>query len=80
MLDYHLTAEQRLKEKDRDLLTADSGKLIPAGERIAIHSYTRQPPQAHRVGRWKTEMSVSDRKIFETVAGDELRDLGYEVS
>jgi len=79
MLDYHLTAEQRMKEKDRDILTADS-KLIPAGDRIAIHSYTRQPPQAHRINRWKTEMSASDRAIFENVAGDELREFGYEVS
>lgn len=79
MLDYHLTAEQRLEEKNRDILTADS-KLIPASERIAIHSYTTQPPQAHRLSRWKTEMSASDRKIFESVAGDVLQDLGYDLS
>jgi hypothetical protein len=29
-------------------------------------------------GRWKKEMPASDRVIFESVAGDLLRELGYE--
>jgi hypothetical protein len=31
------------------------------------------------VGRWRSEMSVRDQRIFAALAGDELRALGYEV-
>src|SRR4029079_17728270 len=30
-------------------------------------------------GRWRTELPVEDRRIFEAVAGSELADLGYEL-
>jgi len=80
MLDYHLTAEERLKEKDRDVISPESKRLIPASERTAIHSFTSQPPQPSRINRWKTEMSDLDRKTFEDVAGDMLQELGYDVS
>ena len=32
------------------------------------------------VGKWQREMSLHDQAIFESVAGDELRELGYETS
>jgi hypothetical protein len=33
---------------------------------------------AQNTRKWKTEMPVSDRAVFESVAGDVLHDLGYE--
>jgi hypothetical protein len=34
-------------------------------------------PEPSRIGRWRTEMSGEERRRFEAVAGDMLRDLGY---
>ena len=32
------------------------------------------------VGKWRREMSPHDQRVFESVAGAELRELGYETS
>ena len=32
------------------------------------------------VGKWRTELTPRQIEVFETVAGDELRALGYETS
>lgn len=77
MLAYHHTAEERLAEfkqpfgpKDRtpsDLATF-----------VAIHDRAKAPPDASRIGRWRTEMSREDLRRYETIAGPMLRALGYE--
>jgi hypothetical protein len=36
------------------------------------------PPKAEKVGRWKKEMTVAQRVLFEQRAGSLLRELGYE--
>ena len=77
MLDYHTTADERLGEMERDS-TAPSGEVLRRGEeRIAIHSLASQPPQRDRIGRWRQEMTATDRHRFEAVAGETLRELGY---
>jgi len=79
MLDYHERARERMSEIDSDVVGPD-GKLIIGGEeRKAIHALTNKPPQRNRIGRWKTEMRVADRERFEQMAGETLRNLGYEV-
>jgi hypothetical protein len=70
MLEYHETADERISEIERD-----KGEE----ERNAIHSLTSRPPQRDRIGRWKSEMSARDRERFEEVAGETLRELGYDV-
>jgi hypothetical protein len=40
---------------------------------------TTRPPDPERLGRWRTEMTPAERLSFERVAGDTLRELGYEV-
>jgi hypothetical protein len=79
MLEYHKTADERLSEMERDRTTSE-GEIVTRGEeRIAIHSLASKPPQRDRIGRWRQEMSATDRKRFEGVAGETLRNLGYDV-
>jgi hypothetical protein len=79
MLDYHERAEERLQEMARDL-PAKGGRLHqPAERRLETHAMTKEPPRSERVHRWKTKMSEADREEFESVAGELLAELGYEV-
>jgi hypothetical protein len=43
-----------------------------------IHSATRRSLSTQSVGRWKTEMSGADQRLFHKVAGDLIEQLGYE--
>lgn len=43
-----------------------------------VHAATRRPPNTRSVGRWRTEMSPADQRLFEAMAGDFLAELGYE--
>lgn len=79
MLDYHRTAEERMREIYRSVEKAEGGGTVDGAKRMAIHSLTSKPPQRNRIGRWKSEMSTPDRERFEILAGDLLDDLGYEV-
>lgn len=79
MLAYHERAPERLEEITRDLRRSDAreDEVIPAAQRVGIHALASRPPQADRVGRWRMEMSPSDRRIFAQVAGDVLAECGY---
>jgi hypothetical protein len=80
MLDYHETAEERLREKARDLPRRKEGRPPqPAAARMASHALAKEPPNPNRIGRWRTEMTPGDRALYERVAGDLLAELGYEV-
>jgi Sulfotransferase family len=63
MLHYYHTAKDRLAES------------VTHGRRK--HAWTTKPPEASRIGRWRTEMSASDRQAFERIAGEMLAQLGY---
>jgi len=80
MLDYYNTAGERLSEMEGDV-TAPSGQIKRRKkERNAIlHSMTSRPPQRDRIGRWRQEMAATDRERFEEVAGEMLRELGYDL-
>jgi hypothetical protein len=79
MLAYHERAEERLKEKARDLPRKKERGDQPAAARMASHAMAKKPPDPKRIGRWRTEMSDSDRVEYESVAGDLLAELGYPV-
>lgn len=77
MLLYHRTAAERLSEFKQP--------FGPAGRTpddiatfMAIHDRAKAPPDASRIGRWRTEMSHADRQRYEAIAGPLLRELGYE--
>ena len=44
-----------------------------------FHDAVRKSLTSNRVERWRREMSPSDLRVFEAVAGPNLTDLGYEV-
>lgn len=43
------------------------------------HAPLGKPVSTEYIGRYKTELSLRDQRIFATVAGDELREAGYVV-
>jgi hypothetical protein len=50
-----------------------------AGERAAAHMQARGAATTARTGAWRTEMDEGQRNEFEAVAGELLRDLGYDL-
>lgn len=79
MLRYYERAEERLAEMARDL-PGDEGKpMRPAEHRKEAHVLTSKPPDPSRLARWKEDMDPADNEKFESVAGDLLAELGYEV-
>jgi hypothetical protein len=44
-----------------------------------FHAPIRQPPNPKRVGRWHREMTLADQRLFQRVAGELLKELGYPV-
>ena len=79
MLAYHETAEERMSEIYRDIMTPKGKKVVRGEMRRSLHALTGSPPQRDRIGRWKGEMRAEDRERFEEAAGETLRGLGYEV-
>ena len=79
VLDYPDSAGDRLAEITRDLPRSDQRgeDVIPAAQRVGIHALAQRPPQAHRVGRWRSELSPEDQEVFAQVAGPLLEELGY---
>ena len=79
MTRYHERASDRLVEMARDLPEADGRPLRPGAERMRAHAMAKQPPQANNAGKWREEMPEADVAEYESVAGDLLAELGYEV-
>jgi hypothetical protein len=79
MLHYHERASERLQEKARQLDRGPDKAPQTAEARVESHALATQPPDPERIERWRTEMSVEDRAVYEELAGDLLADLGYEV-
>ncbi len=77
LLEYHEGARARLAELDQDIVSPDGTRTISASERRAIFAATSRKPDPRSCGRWVTEMSDADRIVFERIAGETLRGLGY---
>jgi hypothetical protein len=77
MLDYHLRASMRLAEHG-DRVRSDGALVVSRAARLQQQALTTEPPQRARAGAWRTTMAASERERFEAVAGDLLRELGYE--
>ena len=76
MLKYHERAVERLREH-RDRTSAD-GTLIATHEtRRRTYALTSRPPDAARIGVWRSQMPAEAQGEFLPVAGDLLRELGY---
>jgi hypothetical protein len=78
MLSYYSRTPERLREhKGRS--RADGTPLLTQEERFRQQERTTAPPDPGRVFAWKHAMSAGERRTFQLVAGDLLKELGYEV-
>jgi hypothetical protein len=78
MESYHLRARQRLGEH-KERWAPDGTPFVSREQRLEQQASTTHPPDASLVYAWKDRMSLEERERFQTIAGDLLRDLGYEV-
>jgi Sulfotransferase family len=78
MLRHNESAAERLAELG-DLEAEDGRQARDANERATAHARAQEPATTARTGAWRTEMSLDDRRAFEAVAGDLLRELGYDL-
>jgi sulfotransferase family protein len=78
MLTYYKQAPERLKEhKGRSL--HDGTPWLTHEQRFEQQQRTTQPPDPTCIFAWKRTMDTDERKKFQLVAGDLLKELGYEV-
>jgi hypothetical protein len=78
MLRYYERTPVRLKEHKGRYLP-DGPPIITQELRLRQQQRTTEPPDAACVFAWKSRMSDIEKGKFALVAGDLLRDLGYEV-
>jgi len=76
MLTYPGRAKERLSEFVRTF-GPQTGAPIPRERFLAIHDRTQNPPDAARIGRWRTELTAVEQGAYEETAGALLRELGY---
>lgn len=75
---YHETAMERLREH-RGRQNRDGVVVVSQEQRLRQQQLASHAPDPSRIGRWKETMAAGERKDFEAVAGELLRDLEYEV-
>jgi hypothetical protein len=78
MLDYHERAEGRLAEKARELPRKNRPNQT-AEARMESHVLAKEPPRSDRIGMWRERMTPEEIAEYETIAGDLLVELGYEL-
>jgi hypothetical protein len=77
MLSYYTRTPERLREhKGRS--SPDGTKMVTQEQRLRQQEATTAPPDPRRVLAWKEAMSRAERRRFGRVAGDLLKELGYE--
>lgn len=77
MESYHKTAQARIAELG-DRRNQAGGIIVKKEQRIAIYQLASRPPDQSRIQRWRGAMNTAEQEQFESVAGDMLRELGYE--
>ena len=77
MLSYYKRAPERLKEH-KGRLGPDGTPLLTQDQRLQQQQRTTEPPDPTCVFAWKQTMDTDERKRFQSVAGDLLKELGYE--
>ncbi len=77
VLDYHQHSAERLEEMKRELPDQGKRTVLSVERRMMTHARTTEKPDPRRVSRWREHMDRADRELFESIAGDLLRELGY---
>jgi hypothetical protein len=78
MLSYYTRTPERLKEH-KGHSRADGTLILTREERFRQQERTTKPPDPACVYAWRGAMSPEERRRFQVVAGDLLKELGYEV-
>lgn len=79
VLNYHQQSAERLEEMKRELPADGKRTTLSVERRMATHARTTEKPDPRRVSRWREQMDPEDRKLFESVAGELLEELGYTI-
>ena len=79
MLRYYEGAAERLAEMGGELRAEEGHAAQPAGYRIDNHKPTTKPPDPSKLDKWRREMAPEDLRAYESVAGEMLTELGYEL-
>lgn len=77
VLDYHRQSAERLEEMKRELPADGKRTTLSVERRMATHARTTEKPDPSRVSRWREQMDREDRRLFESIAGELLEELGY---
>ena len=78
MLNYYQRAPERLKEhKGRSM--PDGVTVLTQDQRLKQQQRTTEPPDPACVFGWRRTMESDERRRFQSVAGDLLEELGYEI-
>jgi hypothetical protein len=77
MLHYFERTPERLQEH-RERTRTDGQIVVTREQRFKQQQNTTRPPDASRIFAWKQDMSSEEQAKFTAVAGDLLRELGYE--
>jgi len=78
MLTYYTRVPERLQEhKGRS--SPDGVTLLTQDQRLKQQQRTTEPPDPACVFGWKRTMDSDERRRFQSVAGDLLEELGYEI-
>ena len=77
MLSYYERSPKRLQEH-RGRSGSDGSVVLTQEQRFCQQQSTTEPPDPNRVFGWRLAMSIGEQGRFEAVAGDLLRELGYE--
>jgi hypothetical protein len=57
---------------------SESGEYISTERVRGLHTLTREPPNASRIGAWRTRLTPGEIRQFELLAGPLLNELGYD--
>jgi hypothetical protein len=56
----------------------DTAESVVPEQSLKWHRNSVRPPDPSKIGRWKHELSRSDRILFDQIAGDALERFGYD--
>ncbi len=80
MLSYQIPASGQLMEFDQKTIAPRGDKVMcGAKKRLTMNSPSAPRLESNRIGNWRNEMTISEKKAIEAIAATMLRELGYEL-
>jgi len=79
MVRYYENVDERIALEAPPEEVAPDGRVVSTDERMKIMENLKRPPDPSRIDRWREEIPAAELAKFEAIAGERLRELGYEV-